>query len=77
MQQRFRKNRVGFFGLHAVCLPERAGSGAEVKTSYFTLELPGDWIQPQATQEVNGMVSVVFANKRMERPYPSMLCLLP
>ena len=37
---------------------------AEVKTSYFTLELPGDWIQPQATQEVNGMVSVVFANKK-------------
>ena len=37
---------------------------AEVKTKYFSIDLPADWTQPQPVQEAQGSLVALFANSK-------------
>lgn len=37
---------------------------AEVKTKYFSIDLPADWTQPQPVQEGNGALMAIFQSKK-------------
>lgn len=63
---------VQFFGrisltLAAVALAASLAvpaQAAEVKTKYFSIDLPADWIQPQPVQEAQGSLVALFANSK-------------
>lgn len=43
----------------ALAAPAQA---AEVKTKYFSIDLPADWTQPQPVQEGNGALMALFVS---------------
>ncbi len=47
----------------AASLPVPA-QAAEVKTKYFSIDLPADWTQPQPVQEAQGSLVALFANSK-------------
>lgn len=63
---------VQFFGrisltLAAVALAASLAvpaQAAEVKTKYFSIDLPADWTQPQPVQEAQGSLVALFANSK-------------
>lgn len=50
-------------GLVSVLFCASLAVAEEVKTDYFTLSLPSDWVMPQPPQNVNGGIIAVMQNK--------------
>ena len=49
-------------GLISVLICAAVAVAAEVKTDYFTLNLPSEWVQPQPAQSMNGAVVAMVQN---------------
>ncbi len=55
------------FGLAAAVLVASLAAPAqaeEVKTKYFSIDLPADWVMPQPVQEAGGAQIAVFGNNK-------------